>query len=152
MPTFKYAGPYADNSLIAEAPTNKDHHLPSYSTRRIVLPSGRSIEVVRFDDGVGSPGEGLHVCPCCDSELVQPIEWGGVFDERVELTLHCPNCYWTRHGAFREEQIALLEDRLDDGVAAILSDLRRLTTANMADEIERFAAALAHDLILPEDF
>ncbi len=117
-----------------------------------MLPSGKSIEVVRFDDAVESPGEGLHVCPCCDSELVQPIEWGGVADEGVELTLRCPNCYWTRHEAYGQEQVAQLEDRLDDGVAAILGDLRRLTTANMADEIERFAAALTHDLILPEDF
>ena len=34
----------------------------------------------------------------------------------------------------------------------MLSDLRRLTQANMAEEIERFAAALDADLILPEDF
>jgi hypothetical protein len=34
----------------------------------------------------------------------------------------------------------------------MLSDLRRLTHANMAEEIERFAAALHTDLILPEDF
>jgi len=68
------------------------------------------------------------------------------------LTLHCPNCYWTCHGAYRQEQVVGLEDRLDDGVSAILRDLRRLTTANMSHEIERFAVALAHDLILPEDF
>jgi len=149
---FKYGGPNADNSTIAEAPTNKDHHPPSHSTRRIVLPSGRSIEVVRFDDSVASSSDSLHVCPSCDSELVQPIEWGEVSDERVELTLHCPNCYWTCHGAYLQEQVVGLEDRLDDGVSAILRDLRRLTTANMAHEIERFAVALAHDLILPEDF
>jgi hypothetical protein len=70
----------------------------------------------------------------------------------VELTLHCPNCCWSRHGTYDEEQVAQLEDHLDDGVTAILRDLRRLTNANMADEIERFAAALALDLILPEDF
>jgi hypothetical protein len=120
-----------------------------------VLPSGRSIEVIRFDEAA-APGEGvthgLHVCPCCESELVQPIEWGGVSSRHMELTLHCPNCYWTRHGTYDEEQVAQLEDRLDDGVGAILRDLRRLTNANMADEIERFAAALAHDFILPEDF
>lgn len=149
---FKYGLTSADNNPIAEAPPNKDHHPLSHSTRRIVLPSGRSIEVVRFDDAVAPPGEGLHVCPCCDSDLVQPIEWAQVSDEHVELTLHCPNCHWTCHGAYRQPQVAQLEDRLDEAVSAILLDLRRLTTANMADEIERFATALAHDLILPEDF
>jgi hypothetical protein len=149
---FKYGMTSADNNSIAEAPTNKDHHPLSHSTRRIVLPSGRSIEVVRFDETVASPAEGLHVCPCCDSELVQPTEWAQVSNEYVELTLHCPNCYWTRRGAYHQAQVAQLEDRLDEGVSAVLLDLRRLTTANMADEVERFATALAHDLILPEDF
>lgn len=56
------------------------------------------------------------------------------------------------HGTYDQEQVARLEDRLDESLAAILHDLRRLTTADMADEIAGFAAALVHDLILPEDF
>jgi hypothetical protein len=154
---LKYGGEEADNSFIREGPTkNQDQHPRAHSTRRIVLPSGRSIEVIRFDEAIAPPGEGfgdgLHLCPGCDSELVQPIEWGELSDRHVELTLHCPNCYWSRHGTYDEEQVAQLEDRLDEGVAAILGDLRRLTNANMADEIDRFAAALALDLLLPEDF
>ena len=34
----------------------------------------------------------------------------------------------------------------------MLSDLRRLTQANMSEDIDRFVAALRADLILPEDF
>ena len=34
----------------------------------------------------------------------------------------------------------------------MLCDLQRLTQANMAEEIERFVAALNADQILPEDF
>ena len=34
----------------------------------------------------------------------------------------------------------------------MLSDLRRLTQSNMAEEIERFTSALEGDLVLPEDF
>ena len=45
-----------------------------------------------------------------------------------------------------------LEDQLDEGLADMLRDLQRLTQANMADQIERFVAALHADLILPEDF
>ena len=124
-----------------------------HSVRRIVLPSGRSIEVVRFDDETRPESTtGLHICPDCESELVQPIEWGEPSEERWELTLHCPNCDWTCHGSYDQDQVELLEEQLDDGVAAILRDLKRLATANMADEIERFAAALDADLILPEDF
>jgi hypothetical protein len=157
MVALKYGRDRADNSLIPEGPTkNQDQHPLSHSTRRIMLPSGRSIEVIRFDEAGALPSKGfdigLHVCPRCGSELVQPIQWGEVSDRHVELTLHCPNCNWTRHGNYDEEQVTEFEDRLDDGVAAVLGDLRRLTNANMADEIDRFADALALDLILPEDF
>jgi hypothetical protein len=128
---------------------NEKHH----SVRRIVLPSGRSIEVVRFDEEFASHATtGLHVCPSCQSELVQPVEWGECSDERWELTLHCPNCDWQTHDVYDSAQVMQLEEELDEGISAILRDLKRLANANMADEIERFAAALAANVILPEDF
>jgi hypothetical protein len=34
----------------------------------------------------------------------------------------------------------------------VLADLQELIAANMADEIERFCAALQADALLPEDF
>jgi hypothetical protein len=121
------------------------------SVRRIVLPSGRTIEVVRFysDDPART---GLHICPECDSELVQPVDWAEAPQGFWELVLQCPNCFWTDEGVFEQEEVDALEERLDDGLTEMLSDLRRLTQANMSEEIERFAAALNADLILPEDF
>ena len=47
---------------------------------------------------------------------------------------------------------ASLEEKLDEGLTEMLSDLRRLTESNMTEDIERFATALHADLILPEDF
>ena len=67
-------------------------------------------------------------------------------------TLYCPNCDWTCRGLYDQQQLEQLEEKLDLGVEAIVRDLQRLTSANMADEIERFASALEADLILPEDF
>jgi hypothetical protein len=127
---------------------NRDH-----SVRRIQLPSGKSIEVVRFDGREEAPArDGLHICQDCSSELVQPAEWRATSDDRWDLTLHCPNCDWCSRGSFTQAQLEGLEEQLDLGVEAIVRDLQRLTSANMADEIERFAAALEADLILPEDF
>lgn len=125
---------------------------PKHSIRRIVLPSGRTIDVVRFDEAEETDRGGLHVCPACASELVQPIEWCEADDERWELTLECPNCWWTDQDVFGREQVAQLEEELDTGLTAILDDLRRLSQANMADHVDRFIAALQADLILPEDF
>ncbi len=128
-----------------------DRH--QHAVRRIVLPSGRSIEVVRFEERGDAPARtALHVCHECGSELVQPIEWSQAEDDHWELTLHCPNCDWSCHGLFNQDELVELEEQQEDGVDAIVRDLQRLTSANMADEIERFAAALEADLILPEDF
>jgi hypothetical protein len=119
--------------------------------RRIVLPSGRCIEVVRFHEDDHAPRD-LHACAPCGSQLVQPLAWAEAGEGRWELTLECPNCGWTEAGAFEREQIERLEEHLDDGLAEMLDDLQRLTQANMTGELDRFAAALQADLILPEDF
>jgi hypothetical protein len=123
----------------------------SHSVRRIVLPSGRSIEVVRFTLE-RTRIDGLHVCPECSSHLVQPVQWGETSSGFWELTLQCPNCDWLTDGIFDQDQVDQFEEHLDEGLSDMLNDLRRLTQANMAEEIARFAAALKTDLILPEDF
>ena len=124
-----------------------------HSVRRIVLPSGRAIEVVRFHDGAAdTTSPGLHVCPECQSDLVQPIAWSEAEGSKWELTLRCPNCLWITDGIYDHTQVEHFEETLDEGLAAILRDLQRLTHANMADQVDRFVAALDADLILPEDF
>ena len=128
---------------------NQRHN--SQSIRRIVLPSGRSIQVVRLG-AAPAPTEGLHACPECASHLVQPVEWEEAAGGAWELLLRCPNCHWTTAGIFSREQIDKFEEHLDDGLAEMLSDLRRLTQANMSEDIDRFVGALRSDLILPEDF
>jgi hypothetical protein len=128
-------------------------HSHQHSVRRIVLPSGRTIEVVRFEETAHEPTpRGLHVCPVCESELVQPVAWSEASDGRWDLVLHCPNCYWSTEGVFAESEVHALEEQLDQGLADMIRDLQRLTQANMADHVERFSAALEADLILPEDF
>jgi hypothetical protein len=128
---------------------------PNHSVHRIVLPSGRKIEVVRFNEQTAeadaNPGP-LHICPECQCELVQPVDWTEASDDRWELLLRCPNCEWSSEGIYTQGAVEELEERLDEGLADILSDLQRLTKANMAEEIDRFLSALQTDLILPEDF
>lgn len=129
-----------------------ESHSNHHSVRRIVLPSGRCIEVVRFHENEEPVRRGLHLCPDCRSELVQPVSWTDAGDDRWELTLECPNCWWSTQGLFDRDEVQELEERLDDGLADMLGDLKRLTHANLADQIDRFVAALNADLVLPEDF
>lgn len=121
------------------------------SVRRIVLPSGRRIEVVRFSDHKHVV-RGLHICPECNSELVQPVDWSEAPDDCWNLALNCPNCDWYTEGLYSQDQVRELEDRLDEGLADMLRDLQRLAQANMADQIDRFVTALYADQVLPEDF
>jgi hypothetical protein len=128
-------------------------HKPNqHSVRRIVLPSGRKIDVIRFAEQLDSDQHGLHVCPECRSELVQPVSWAESGASRWQLDLYCPNCDWEGGGVYDQDQIDEFEDTLESGVREILEDLKRLTHANMTAEVERFATALRADLILPEDF
>ena len=129
-----------------------EDHSDNHSVHRIVLPSGRKIEVVRFHENGAPDARPLHICPECSSSLVQPHSWSEVDESRWELVLLCPNCEWTADGVYSQAEVEDLEDRLEEGLSDMLADLQRLAQANMADEVDRFIAALDADLILPEDF
>ena len=135
----------------------------SHYVRRVVLPSGRAIEVVYFDNAVpevvqaAHPGpdhvvEDLHVCPECEQSLVYPVEWDEADETNWEVSLRCPNCEWGVVGTFSQETVDRFDEELDRGTECLIEDLTRLTHANMEDEIERFTAALDAGHIVPDDF
>ena len=132
------------------------------SVKRVVLPSGKTIEVVLLNgpEAERAPVEhaqpesdqDLHVCLGCSSELVYPVEWEEAGSENWSVLLHCPNCDLHREGVFSQETVEAFDEQLDRGADALAGDYKRLMRANLADEIDRFAGALAADAILPEDF
>ena len=135
----------------------------SHYVRRVVLPSGRAIEVVYFDNAAPEavqaahpvpdlPAEDLHVCPDCEQSLVYPVEWEEADETHWEVSLRCPNCEWSAVGTFAQDTVDRFDEELDRGTEALVRDLKRLTRANMEDEVERFTRALAANAILPEDF
>ena len=137
----------------------------SHHVRRVVLPSGRAIEVVYFDPqpveteaataaglSVAPSTEELHVCPACEAGLVYPLEWEEVTTTHWEVSLRCPNCEHYFSGTYEQDVVDRFDDELDRGTAALLRDLRRLTRANMEEEVDRFCDALDSDAIWPMDF
>jgi hypothetical protein len=98
------------------------------------------------------PTTPLHECSDCDSVLVYPVDWTEAGPGRWTVSLRCPNCEAVRSGTFSQDQVDAFDAELDDGAEALARDLTELTRANMADDVERFAAALRADAILPEDF
>jgi hypothetical protein len=129
--------------------------------RRVVLPSGKTIEVVYFDEnpaldavspGAAEVGEDLHICGTCNCDLVYPVEWDEAGATHWEVTLRCPNCEWSGTGIFSQDVVERFDEELDRGTEQLVRDLKRMMHANMEDEIERFVHALEGDHILPDDF
>jgi hypothetical protein len=149
----------------------EDHGEQTHFVKRVVLPSGKTIEVVYFREGgapeptlepaveellsefpPAEPHQALQVCMSCDSELVYPVQWEESGPENWNVLLHCPNCDVYREGIFTQETVELFDEELDRGADALARDYKRLMRANMAEEIDRFAGALHADAILAEDF
>lgn len=139
---------------------NQPQH--QHYVRRVVLPSGKTIEVVYFqqttsvpapsDETVTATVSDLHVCGECTAPLVYPVEWDEAGPEHWEVSLRCPNCEWRGAGIFHQEIVERFDEELDNGSEALVRDLRRLMHANMEEEIDRFVRALGADHILPMDF
>ncbi len=151
----------------------ESHDEQTHYIKRVVLPSGKTIEVVYFresDEPLTSaqapveeasvapehpPAEvhqALHVCIECGSELVYPVQWEESGPDNWSVLLHCPNCDVYREGIFTQETVECFDEELDRGADALARDYKRLMRANMAEEIERFVGALRADAILVEDF
>jgi hypothetical protein len=152
----------------------ESHGEQTHFVKRVVLPSGKTIEVVYFREPEAhlpepeahlpepevfpqtlppaEPDQELHVCIECTSELVYPVRWEEAGPENWTVLLHCPNCDVHREGVFTQETVEAFDEELDRGGDALARDYKRLMRANMAEEIERFVGALRADAILPEDF
>jgi hypothetical protein len=135
------------------------HQHPTQHVRRVVLPSGKTIDVVYYEEHAEAPhaGQGassidLSACADCGSQLVYPLDWDEAGPRHWEVTLRCPDCHAVHTGVFDQATVDRFDEALDDGTDALVRDLRRLMRANMEDEVERFVAALNADAILPEDF
>lgn len=95
---------------------------------------------------------GMHVCPRCSSEMVQPLHWFEQSGRRWHVELRCPECEWLGRGSFAQHEVDRFDRELDRGARELIEDLRSVTRANMEQEIQGFTRALMTDGILPEDF
>ncbi|MEA2331078.1 MAG: hypothetical protein QOH58_1216 [Thermoleophilaceae bacterium] len=150
----------------------ESHDEQTHYVKRVVLPSGKTIEVVYFrdpgpgahateapagavphtDDPPAEPHQTLHVCAECSSDLVYPVQWDESGAENWSVLLHCPNCDLYREGVFSQDTVEVFDEELDRGADALARGYKRLMRSNMAEEIDRFVGALSSGAIVPEDF
>jgi hypothetical protein len=138
----------------------------------VQMPGGEHVEVVYGDhrrrsgtpDQVYPPAKQappalagcappeLHVCFNCAGELVYPLDWSEEGPRHWRVVLRCPECEARREGVFEQSVVERLDDELDRASGALLSDLKRMTHANMSEEVKFFVRALHADLVVPSDF
>jgi hypothetical protein len=106
----------------------------------------------RLADSIAGTIEDVSVCPHCECDMVYPIDWEQADGSLWRVTLRCPNCEDVVPGVMDEELIEKFDCLLDRGTDSLVRDLRNLTYANMATEINAFVGALDGGHILPEDF
>lgn len=95
----------------------------------------------------------LHICPECESPLVQPTCWEQVGDRtRWRVWRRCPECEWSCESVHDVVEIDAFDEQLDAGANELADELRSLEHANMRTMVETFVVALGDDLIGPDDF
>jgi hypothetical protein len=112
---------------------------PSHHVRRIVLPSGKTIEVLYFEDrpapqpalpaDIDEHVDDLCFCGTCHSRLVYPVDWHEAGTRHWEVTLRCPNCEWVGTGIFEQTVVDRFDLELDRQTRVLASELQRLAHA-----------------------
>jgi hypothetical protein len=140
-----------------------------YHVKRIVLPSGKTVEIVYYQADGGEPVitearevepepapepavRRLELCNACGGERVHPLDWHEVEDMRWEISLRCPDCEWSEVERFDQHEVERYDDILNDATDRLIEELDRITRENMTEAVERFRTALENDDILPFDF
>jgi len=111
----------------------------------------------RFDNATPPdpvvPRRDLHICAACRTPFVVPVSILDVHEDgRYVVELACANCEAASLTVHDDASLEALDTELDRGLLMIQEALDTLVLADELERIDRFAAALHADLILPEDF
>jgi hypothetical protein len=145
------------NSRLTTKLTDETRDTRTHLTRQGAYPGRRRNACRGPKERMGfqskkQPASGTHCCPICGSILVQPVDQHEHGECHWVVDLRCPDCEWWGRDICSQDEIDRYALELDRGEQELVGDLRALTWANMREEADRFAAALATDCILPEDF
>ena len=114
--------------------------------------SARLHEALRAPRSHGMDADGPHVCPTCRAPFVVPVDAVEIDAWHFSVSMRCPNCDWVGSEVYDDEALERFDTGLDAGTRALARTLEELAYENASADFQAFAAALAADAILPEDF
>ena len=136
--------------------------------RQVLLPSGRTIEIVYLDgraSAIGAPrtsersdssladfARDLMTCGSCGCEFVQPVDWDEAGARHWRVTLRCPNCEQAGTIVVEDEVVDHYDIELERGAAELARTLHLLVEENIEVEALKLRRALDGGHVLPEDF
>jgi len=96
----------------------------------------------------------LHVCGSCQRPFAVPEEIVAAPDgsDGVVVELRCTDCGWLHTGTYPVAAVEALDRAMDLTEREIRAALEICELTDELERIDRFAAALQADLIMPEDF
>jgi hypothetical protein len=98
-------------------------------------------------------GRDLRLCPTCRRPFVAPREVLASHDDGNHVVeLVCSNCGWWAIQLHGGSGLSALDQALDRDSAQIEAAAEALAMSVELERIDRFAAALQHGHVLPEDF
>ena len=114
--------------------------------------SSRFRRITAAARGLVGSDAGPHRCLDCGQPFMCPLEWDTVGEEHWLIHSRCGEC-----GAWRSEVLTNAEAKRFDITLArqseeIARSLARIEREQMTAELDRFVAALDHDLIDATDF
>src|SRR5215208_114766 len=99
-----------------------------------------------------APCTGLVQCTRCRADMVWPIDWDEIDDERWSMRLRCGQCGFARTAIATNAEADEFDHALDRQCVAIERTLAQVERERLALETDRFAEALRRDLIDVTDF
>jgi hypothetical protein len=103
--------------------------------------------------------ESLRICPKCDCRLCFESAAEPITPDNWLVVVQCPNCWHAWRVTVNDVVLELFEHALDEDthvIEAVLDalayDNARAEAQQLAAEVERFAAALEANAIVPMDF
>jgi hypothetical protein len=104
------------------------------------------------DDTRPAAPRALHLCPTCDSGLIDLVDGDEVTPGLWELSVRCADCETTHALCCGGDDLAKLERELCRATAELERELERFARLRFEEDIARFARALEADAIMPMDF